>query len=56
MAQMRIAGEIITVPDKAPAPKAKRGRPAAKKSLLTLQHPINLLLNPDHMIFELALD
>ena len=32
MAQMRIAGEIISVPDKAPAPKAKRGRPAAKKS------------------------
>ena len=32
MAQMRIAGEIITVPDKAPAPKAKRGRPAAKKT------------------------
>ena len=31
MAQMRIAGEIINIPDKAPAPKAKRGRPAAKK-------------------------
>ena len=32
MAQMRIAGEIIEIPDKVPAPKAKRGRPAAKKT------------------------
>ena len=30
---MRIAGEVIHGPaDKAPAPKPKRGRPAAKKT------------------------
>ena len=32
MAQMRIAGEIIDIPDQTPKPKAKRGRPAAKKT------------------------
>ena len=31
MAEMRIAGEVFTIPDKTPAPKPKRGRPAAKK-------------------------
>jgi len=32
MSVMRIAGEVIQIQQQAPAPKAKRGRPAAKKT------------------------
>ena len=54
MAQMRIAGEIINIPDKAPAPKPKRGPCSQERLPTTLQHPIKLLLNPDHVLFELG--
>ena len=57
MAQMRIAGEIINIPGK----KLLLLRLSAdvlqprKKLPTLLQHPIKLLLNPDHVLFELGL-
>ena len=52
MAQMRIAGEIINIPDKAPEPKPKRGR--AKKT--TADAPASDQASPqsDHVFFELG--
>ena len=55
MAVMRIAGEVIKLEDKTPAPEPKAKRTRAKKPSVELQHPIKLRLNPDHVLFELGL-